>query len=217
MNLYFFRHGEPDYSTDSLTEKGHQQAIKLADAVKNWKFDEVYQSSMGRAQQTASYSAEKWGIKPVTLDWIRELCWGDMKGDAYAFESPWTLNDGFIKELHSYPVGNDWENHPKIKKDRIVNDLHQRYDALDLFLKNHGYVREGQLYNAVEPNDKNIAFFCHGGLSCALIAYVMNIPFSQFIAHAAMNVTGISMVSFHNKPGYGASQLNLFNDCKHLN
>ena len=31
MNIYFIRHGEPDYDTDSLTENGHKQAAILAE------------------------------------------------------------------------------------------------------------------------------------------------------------------------------------------
>lgn len=216
MDIYFIRHGDPDYSTDSLTEIGHEQAKKLAQAIESWKPDGVFQSTMGRAKQTAEYSAAKWGIEPVSCEWLRELCWGDMKGDAYASESPWTVNNAFIREDHKYPVGDAWKNHPKVKNDRIVQDLDLRYKAFDSFLAEQGYVREGQLYNAITPNNRKLVFFCHGGISCALMAYVMNIPFNQFIAHAAINVTSISKIHFSDRAGYACAQLAGFNDCRHL-
>ena len=36
MNLIFIRHAEPDYTIDSLTEKGFKEAALLAERTKNW-------------------------------------------------------------------------------------------------------------------------------------------------------------------------------------
>jgi len=216
MNIYFIRHGDPDYATDSLTEKGIEQAKLLAEAIKNWKVDEVYQSPMGRAKQTASYSLEKWKVEAVTTEMIREICWGDSSGDAYASSSPWTISSGFVKEDHKYPVGEEWENHPKVKNDRIVQDLKNHYKMFDDFMEKQGYKREGQLYKAENPNEKEIVFFCHGGIISALTAYVMNIPFSQMIAHSGAKHTSITKVHFASEKGYCAATLDYFNDVHHL-
>ena len=56
MNLIFIRHAEPDYTIDSLTEKGFREAEMLANRTKDWNVDEVYVSPLGRAQDTASFS-----------------------------------------------------------------------------------------------------------------------------------------------------------------
>ncbi len=40
MRLIFIRHAEPDYSIDSLTEKGWREAKLLAERTKRWKVDE---------------------------------------------------------------------------------------------------------------------------------------------------------------------------------
>ena len=37
MRLIFIRHAEPDYSIDSLTEKGWREAKLLAERTKRWK------------------------------------------------------------------------------------------------------------------------------------------------------------------------------------
>ena len=37
MKLVFIRHGEPDYTRDSLTEKGMREAAYLGERVKEWK------------------------------------------------------------------------------------------------------------------------------------------------------------------------------------
>ena len=39
MRLIFIRHAEPDYSIDSLTEKGWREAKLLAERTKRWKVD----------------------------------------------------------------------------------------------------------------------------------------------------------------------------------
>jgi len=63
MILYFIRHGEPDYQNDSLTKVGHQQAKKLAEHIDALMLDEIYASPMGRAVQTAAYSAENSALR----------------------------------------------------------------------------------------------------------------------------------------------------------
>ena len=73
MNLIFIRHAEPDYTIDSLTEKGFVEAKLLAERTRDWKVDEVYVSPMGRAQDTASFSLKNWDLKPVTYDWLQEF------------------------------------------------------------------------------------------------------------------------------------------------
>ena len=55
MRLLFIRHAEPDYSTDTLTEKGRREATLLAQAAPSMQLDHCFVSPLGRAQETASY------------------------------------------------------------------------------------------------------------------------------------------------------------------
>ncbi|MCQ2588237.1 MAG: phosphoglycerate mutase family protein [Treponema sp.] len=217
MDIYFIRHGDPDYSTDSLTDLGKIQAEKLSVAIKDWKIDELYQSPMGRAKETASYTAKKWNREPVTLDWMSEIKWGDASGNAYVSESPWSLNDKYIEETHSYPAGDSWKQLKELETDLLVPDVESRCKRFDEFLEEHGYVRKGQLYKAENPNEKSLMFFCHGGISAALIAHMTNVPFFQFNAHVGIRVTSISKLRLDGKPGeYKAAQLDYLNDIRHL-
>ena len=54
MHLVFIRHGEPDYSIDSLTPEGFREADALAARVAGWKgrVTACYRSPLGRAQRT---------------------------------------------------------------------------------------------------------------------------------------------------------------------
>ena len=61
MKLIFIRHGDPDYVRDGLTEKGKIEAKALADMIERYNIDEVYQSPLGRAVETAEYSLKVLG------------------------------------------------------------------------------------------------------------------------------------------------------------
>ena len=51
MKIIFIRHGEPDYSIDSLTEKGWKEAYALADRIQKWDVKDFYVSDVYKRQQ----------------------------------------------------------------------------------------------------------------------------------------------------------------------
>ena len=73
MRLLFIRHAEPDYSTDTLTEKGRREAALLAKAVPSMQLDHCFVSPLGRAQETASFCMKTAGMTAKTLDWLEEF------------------------------------------------------------------------------------------------------------------------------------------------
>ena len=73
MRLLFIRHAEPDYSTDTLTEKGRREAALLAQAAPSLQMDHCFVSPLGRAQETASYCMKAAGKTAKTLDWLEEF------------------------------------------------------------------------------------------------------------------------------------------------
>ena len=86
--IHIIRHGETlwnstmrwqGHSDVPLSERGHEQAAKLADF---WcgKLDAVYSSDLARAAQTADYLAEKNGLQTVQLPAFKEICFGDWEG-----------------------------------------------------------------------------------------------------------------------------------------
>ena len=73
MKLLLIRHGDPDYTIDSLTEKGHREAALLAERIAPMDIKAYYVSPLGRAQKTAEYTLEKAGRTAEVLDWAREF------------------------------------------------------------------------------------------------------------------------------------------------
>ena len=53
MLLYIIRHGDPDYTTDTLTERGWAQAEAVGKRLAASGINRVFSSPMGRAKQTA--------------------------------------------------------------------------------------------------------------------------------------------------------------------
>lgn len=217
MYLYLIRHAQPDYEHDSITELGKQQAEKLAQWFSDIKVDELYHSSMGRAGQTASYLAKTLNLAPKSLDWARELCWGKSNGDANDPLSPWVIKDKVIKSCHCYPEGDSWKTVDDMKDDKIVADIDEHCRALDDFLADHGYVRQGQLYKAENPNEKTVVLVCHGGVISAFISYLTNTPFFQFISHMGSDLTAVTKINFQGEQGeYHPAQMIYANSQMHL-
>ena len=59
MKILIIRHGEPDYSIDSLTHKGWHEAELLSERLCRMRLDGLYVSPMGRARDTARPTLEK--------------------------------------------------------------------------------------------------------------------------------------------------------------
>lgn len=217
MRLWFIRHGEPDYDTDSLTPLGIEQAELLAERIKSVPFAEVCHSPMGRARQTCEISNRKIGKTMQELPFLKEVEWGNLSGDAYCDESPWSISDRMIKEDHWYPKGEDWRTDPRSCQDRTILDVDKRRKAFDDWMAQHGYVREGQLYRIDKAYDEDVAFFCHGGISCTLVSHLLNIPFWQFIVHYPMDMTAITKINIKGKTGsYTAAEVDFINNYSHL-
>lgn len=203
MNLYLVRHAEPDYENDTITEEGHQQAAAVGSWFSDIPVDEIYHSSMGRAGITAGYIAKEKGLTAQPVDWARELAWGKTQylGDVRVSMSPWSVKDRVIQSEHRYPQGEEWRNVPDLADGILTASYDQHCKDLDTFLAEHGYQREGQLYKAVEPNDKTVVLVCHGGVISALISHLANIPFMQYISHMGSDLTAVTKACLRGEAG----------------
>ncbi len=217
MNLYFIRHGHPDYEKDALTGLGRQQAELLASRVRLFDLHEIHHSPMGRACETAGFVNRPYDLPLVEQRWLRELEWGDRSGDAYATASPWTILDEMLASDRAYPAGDSWKADPRLARDRLVADVENRCLEFDRFLAEYGCRRAGQLYCVERSSSRNLAFVCHGGLSCALASHLLNIPFWQFIAHFPMDVTAVTKISLSGDEGaHIGAKAEYVNSCAHL-
>ena len=103
MKLIFIRHAEPDYTIDSLTEKGWREARALSEYMSapggiGWEIDRFYCSPLGRARDTASLTLRALGQKAEVLDFFREFNRESIDPRMKRRHIPWDF----------YPV--DWVN-----------------------------------------------------------------------------------------------------------
>ncbi len=197
MKLIFIRHGEPDYSIDSLTEKGWREAELLSLRTAKWNVTDFYCSPLGRARDTASLTLKKAGRKAVTLEWLREFdapIWDDMMKRR---KVPWDFYPEFMTVHPELFDLNRWQENPVMAEGRAGEEYQRVCTELDSLLKDYGYIRENYRYrtSSQTKNDAVIVCFCHLGITCALLSHLINTTPSQlwqgfFLAPTSVTVIG---------------------------
>jgi probable phosphoglycerate mutase len=236
MRLLFIRHGDPDYEHDTLTEKGKVEARLLADIIDGFGIDDVYQSPLGRARDTARFSLNVLGKEAETLDWLREFpaefdpgisetvrraYANEIKTDPetgeYQKRIVWDILPVYFAEHPELFDVNAWRDSELVK----VTDMLPKYDyvisSFDRFLEDNGYRREGLIYRAEQGNDKVIALFCHFGITAVLLSRLWNVsPFvtMQFLATAPTSVTEV--VTEEREKGFVSFRTLRVGDITHL-
>ena len=216
MKLLIIRHGEPDYSIDSLTEKGWREAEFLSKRLEKLDIKAIYSSPLGRAKDTASATLKKLGREfDGVFDWLREfppsivkpnrkgVCWDWLPSD-------WTAVDEFYDKdkWHGVPVMTD-------------SDVKEQYDRVtegfDKLLAQHGYVREGRYYRAENPNNDTIVLFCHFGLECVLLSHLMGVsPMTLWHGMCAAPSSVTTVVTGERREGIAYFRMSSFGDVSHL-
>lgn len=177
MRIIFIRHGDPDYSIDSLTEKGRREAKLLSDRVCNWDVKQFYCSPLGRAKATADYTLNKLKREAIIYPWLREF-YGHV-------ENPANGNKGicwdFMPDYWTYHEGmydkDNWAVSDIMKKSSndILVEWNAVKDGIDMILANHGYVRHDRYYKVEKHNDDTIVIFCHLGVTMVMMAHLLGI------------------------------------------
>lgn len=223
MLLYIVRHGEPDYSTDTLTELGQRQAEAVSIRMEESKIEEIFASPMGRARQTAAPTAARLGL-PVTIEpWAEEL----------GKESQTPYPDGKMKNIFMVPTTQlasqencaiDMESSFTQCPGLCENGFQSRFEyignGIDSLIERHGYRRNDKgFYQAIEPNQKRIALFCHAGMTRVAVSHIFNLPYQMIGSRLLAWFTGVTIVWFNPdaEPGQEtAPRLYTYGDIGHL-
>ncbi len=223
MRLIFVRHGEPNYEKDCLTENGIKQAESVARRLADEAIKAIYSSPMGRAKETASFTAEDHDLEVKVLDFMHEIDWGDKKPDAKEDEKlpydghPWTIAYRVLVEAPKGSENVDWAGHHFFKDNRCMDYYGKISDEIDAFLKKFGLVRKNNLYECVEENNDTIALFAHGGSGAVMFSHVLSLPFPFVLTTLPYGVCSVSIIDFSGKQGEVViPRLELFNDMGHI-
>ena len=224
MRLIYVRHGEPDYVNDCLTETGRAQAAMTAKRLSKEKIDAIFSSPMGRAVETATYTAKEQGLEVNKLDFMHEIVWGD-RGSSNDYHSenlpydghPWTLAYSLISENPEYARGDAWKQHHFFKDNKCMDYMDKIADGIDELLRQYGIERKNGLYYCKEKNDSTIALFAHGGSGAIMYTHILNLPFTYVLTSMTYGVCSVSVIDFECEDSdVIIPRIELFNDMRHL-
>ena len=218
MKLLFIRHGEPNYELDCLTDTGMMQAQRLAERLEQTEqIDAVYLSPMGRAQQTGKVYLKGKKIPTKTCDWLHEF---DVKVADPDISEPVPVWDLYPKNWTDVPEYFDrsaFAGVDAIKNSDLVPRFRAACAGLDAVLAENGLKRENGVYVKTDNCDKTLAFFCHFGITCVMIAYLLGVSPIITLQGLSAEPTAIATLCTDDRFGDKVNfRLHGFGDISHL-
>lgn len=219
MRIVFVRHGHPNYVNDCLTELGRKHAAAAAERLKDEGISEIYSSTNGRALETAGYVAEKYGLPIVKCEFMREISWGSVDNEPLFLDGhPWSTVDAMVAKGESI-LNPNWAKEEPFVRNKMVGYTENIATALDEWLKNLGYTREGLYYRVAEDvaTNKSIAAFGHGGAGSAIFSHLFNLPYPFVCTTINQDYTGITIVELPDTLGALVKpRFEIMNDARHI-
>ena len=221
MRLILIRHGEPDYKKDCLTERGIEQAEGAAKRLLKEGISAIYSSPMGRAKETAAFTAKALDMKVSVLDFMHEIDWGDTEDDhedKLEYDGhPWTLGFKLLTENTEYVGSTDWYKHHYFRDNKCLSYYRMVSQRVDEFLSSFGLIREEGLYYCERNCDDTVALFVHGGSGAVLISHILDLPFPFVLTTMPFGLCSVSVIEFIQRKGeLTIPILSLFNDMAHV-
>ena len=220
MILYIIRHGDPDYETDSLTEKGKIQAELVGKRLFEAGIDRVFSSPLGRARQTAEPLCRLSGLEYTVEEWTREIDVnrmmtpipdGEQKSISLVQNTYFRENgDADLSFSRSFECAGVRDSDMRAVCEKIEKDG-------DAFLERLGYKREGDIYRIIRENNERVALFCHGALGRAWISSLLRVPLHIMWASFNYTHTGVTVIEFRNNAnGMTAPKCLSYCDMSHI-
>lgn len=216
MKLLIIRHADPDYSIDSLTDKGFKEAELLKKRLLKHNIKTFYCSPLGRAQDTAKPTLDAYGSEAEICDWLQEFkgfgidsitgdkiySWNTFKDDYYG--DAYYDNRSFL-QTSCFKNGSFKE-----KYFEICNNL-------DELLDGYGYVNKGKKFEVLKGNTDTIAFFCHFFVECVMLSHLLKIsPIALWHGFVALPSSVTVLNTEEREKGTAYFRCACFGDTSHL-
>lgn len=218
MKIIIVRHGEPDYSIDSLTSKGWREAEYLAERLAQIPVKAYYTSPLGRAMDTAAPTLQRVGRTAEILPWLREFDAMVYKPNVPQKETTiwdwlpqdWTADERFF-------CHDQWWQNPVMEAGEAKQKFAQVTGQLDELLATHGYERQGYYYHAAEASNDTIVLFCHFAVSCVILSHLLNVsPMILWHGFCAAPSSVTTVVTEERREGIACWRVLAFGDTSHL-
>lgn len=218
MKLLIIRHADPDYSIDSLTQKGWREAEYLSQKLAKLNIKAFYVSPRGRAKDTAFCTLKKLGRTAVEKTWLREFqvqISRPDRPDRGSIPWDWLPKDWTIEE--KYYCHNQWMDTKVMQEGKVKEAYEWVTSSLDELLKDHGYVREGKYYKVEQANEDTLVLFCHFGVECVMLSHLLNVsPMVLWHGMCAAPSSVTTVVTEERRKGIACMRMSSFGDISHL-
>ena len=218
MRILIIRHGDPDYSIDSLTPTGWKEAELLAERISKLGVKDFYVSPLGRAKDTASLTLKKMNRTATECPWLREFApqihrpdVSDTTKNAWDWlPQDWTKEEEFFRR-------DKWMHQKAMEEGKVGEEYEWVCAGLDSVLAEHGYVRDGENYRVERPNRDTIVFFCHFGVECVMLSHLMNVSPMILWHHMCAAPTSVTTIyTEERRKGIASFRISSFGDTSHL-
>lgn len=217
MRLLIIRHGDPDYSIDSLTEKGKREVQLLKDRLSKLDVKAVYCSPLGRARDTAEPTLKALGKTAEICGWLEEFSGYIIDPKTGERRIPWDLKPYFWTKEPLFFDKDKWIDVPLMQTGDIKEKYRAVCDGIDGLLEKHGYVREGNMYRAERENRDTVLLFCHFGVECVMLSHILNIsPVLLWHGFVALPSSVTTLITEEREQGKAYFRCNGFGDISHL-
>lgn len=175
MKLLIIRHAEPDYSIDSLTEKGWREAELLSQRISKLNVRDFYVSPLGRARDTAKPTLEKTGREAEVLDWLHEFRGQIVNPSTAENRIPWNLAPQYWTRQEDMYDREKWRDNALYRTGNTAEVYDETARGVDELLARYGYTRSGAMYLCENNTDDTIVLFCHLALSMTILSYLLGV------------------------------------------
>lgn len=179
MDLYLIRHGQPDWTPNrqarndpELTELGGEQAARVAHRLASLdRVDELWVSTMNRAQRTADPISTDLKMERESYDWLQEI------NNPPAWEgAPSAEIDRLLREANLRSMDEMWDGLPggesfRSFHDRVVTGLENTLDS-------HGIkpmTSEHRHLWTVDDPDRRVVLVAHAGTNAVVLGHLLGL------------------------------------------
>jgi phosphoserine phosphatase len=161
VRIFLTRHGETEWNVEGrwqgqsdsrLTQRGVEQALKLAEALAGEPLAAVYSSDLGRALETARYVAAPHGLEPIPDRRLREMdtgLWTARLGTDIRVEYPAEMETWKLRPwAHRMPRGETLAE-VQVRGRAFFEDRVPRHAGEAIAVVSHGAVTQAVLAHAM--------------------------------------------------------------------
>ena len=176
MRILLIRHAEPDYTVDSLTQKGRLEAELLSCRLIHYDIRDFYTSPLGRARDTAAYTLQKLNRNSETLSWLQEFrgTYPDPETGRKRIVA-WDVKPRIWTDFPGVWDIRTWACSPVFEGGNVQEIWQETTDGVDQLLSRYGYTKDGPVWKCDHNTNFSIALFCHFGISMAILGYLTDI------------------------------------------